>query len=48
MLFELLIVFALTLINGVLAMSELAIISSRPARLKVLAESGSKRAATAL
>ena len=48
MLFELLIVLTLTLINGVLAMSELAIISSRSARLKVLADSGSKGAATAL
>lgn len=48
MLVEILIVFLLTLVNGVLAMSELAIVSSRPARLKVMAEGGSRGAATAL
>ncbi|WP_136682579.1 hemolysin family protein [Falsirhodobacter xinxiangensis] len=48
MLFELLIVAALILINGALAMSELAVVSSRPARLKGLAEGGSTGAATAL
>lgn len=48
MLFEILIVFGLTLINGVLAMSELAIVSARTARLKVMAEAGSRRAATAI
>jgi putative hemolysin len=48
MFLELLFVFALTLMNGVLAMSELAIVSSRTARLKVLAESGSRGAATAI
>ncbi len=48
MLVELLIVFVLTLVNGVLAMSELAIVSSRAARLKVLAEGGSGGAAIAL
>lgn len=47
MLLEILIVLALTLVNGVLAMSELAIVSSRPARLKVLADNGSRGAATA-
>jgi putative hemolysin len=46
--FEILIVFALTLVNGVLAMSELAIVSSRPARLKVMADSGSRGAAIAI
>jgi putative hemolysin len=45
---ELLIVFLLILVNGVLAMSELAIVSSRPARLKVLAEGGSRGAVIAL
>lgn len=45
---ELLLVFALTLINGVLAMSELAIVSSRTARLKVMADNGSRGAATAM
>ncbi|NNU82171.1 HlyC/CorC family transporter [Halovulum dunhuangense] len=48
MLLEILIVLALTLVNGVLAMSELAIVSSRPARLQVLADNGSRGAAIAL
>ncbi|MCP4563927.1 MAG: HlyC/CorC family transporter [Bosea sp.] len=42
------VVVVLTVINGVLAMSELAVVSSRPARLKVLADQGSKGAATAI
>lgn len=45
---EIAIVVLLTLINGLLAMSELAIVSARPARLKILADKGSKGAATAL
>lgn len=45
---EILIVVVLTLFNGVLAMSELAVVSARPARLKVLAAEGSKGAAIAL
>lgn len=45
---ELLLVFALILVNGVLAMSELAIVSSRTARLKVMADHGSRGAATAM
>lgn len=45
---ELLLVFSLTLVNGVLAMSELAIVSSRTARLKVMADNGSRGAATAM
>lgn len=48
MLLEIALVLALTLVNGVLAMSELAIVSSRPARLRVLADNGSKGAATAI
>lgn len=48
MLAEILIVVVLTVINGVLAMSELAVVSSRPARLKVLSDQGSKGAATAI
>ncbi len=48
MLLEILLVFALTLVNGVLAMSELAVVSSRTARLKVLADQGSRGAATAI
>ena len=45
---EIAIVVLLTLINGLLAMSELAIVSARPARLKVIAAKGSRGAATAL
>lgn len=45
---ELLLVFTLTLVNGVLAMSELAIVSSRTARLKVMADSSSRGAAIAI
>jgi putative hemolysin len=48
MILEILIVFALTLVNGVLAMSELAIVSSRTARLRVMAENGSRGAAIAI
>ncbi|AOG04019.1 CBS domain protein [Bosea sp. RAC05] len=48
MLTEILIVVALTVINGLLAMSELAVVSSRPARLRVLSDQGSKGATTAL
>jgi putative hemolysin len=45
---EILVVVVLTVINGVLAMSELAVVSSRPARLKVLSDQGSKGAAKAI
>ncbi len=45
---DLLIVFALIVLNGLLAMSELAIISSRTIRLKARAEQGSRGAKTAL
>ena len=38
---EVLLIFLLTFVNGVLAMSELAIVSSRKARLQVLADGGS-------
>ena len=48
MLTEIFVVVVLTVINGVLAMSELAVVSSRPARLKVLSDQGSKGAATAI
>ncbi len=48
MLTEILIVIALTVLNGVLAMSELAVVSSRPVRLKVMAEQGNRGAATAI
>ncbi|MGO4406088.1 hemolysin family protein [Bosea sp. RAF48] len=42
------IVLALTIVNGLLAMSELAVVSSRPARLRVLSDQGNKGAATAI
>ena len=42
------IIFALILLNGVLAMGELSIVSSRDARLKAMARSGSKGAQAAL
>lgn len=45
---EVFIVFLLLLANGVFAMAEIAIVSSRKARLKVYAEEGSKQAAAAL
>ncbi len=45
---EIAIVILLTILNGVLAMSELAIVSARPARLKVLADQGSSGARQAL
>jgi len=45
---EILIVAVLILVNGALAMSELAIVSSRPARLKPLADAGDARAAVAI
>lgn len=45
---EIAIIILLTLINGLLSMSELAIVSARPARLKLLADKGDKGAATAI
>lgn len=48
MLLELLIVLVLVLCNGLLSMSELAVVSSRPARLKVMAAEGNRGAAVAL
>lgn len=45
---EILIVVFLTLLNGVLAMSELAVVSSRAARLRVLSEQGNTGAAVAI
>jgi len=43
-----LLIVVLVLLNGVLSMSELAIVSSREARLKALARNGSRGAQTAL
>ncbi|MFL6722488.1 MAG: hemolysin family protein [Sphingomonas sp.] len=45
---DVLLIFALILVNGVLAMGELAIVSSREARLKAMAKSGSAGARSAL
>jgi putative hemolysin len=45
---ELLLVLGLVLLNGVLAMSELAIVSSRPGRLKAMSDRGVPGARTAL
>jgi putative hemolysin len=46
--FDVLLILALVALNGVLAMSELAIVSSREARLKAMAKSGSAGAKCAL
>lgn len=48
MILEIAIVLLLTMFNGLLAMSELAIVSARPARLKVMAEQGNRGAQIAL
>ena len=48
MYFEIFIVFILIALNGLLAMSELAVVTARPARLKLRAEKGEQRAVTAL
>lgn len=48
MYFEIITVVLLTILNGVLAMSELAVVSSRPARLRVLADKGSRGARMAI
>jgi putative hemolysin len=45
---DLIVILALIALNGVLAMSELAVVSSRDARLKAMARSGSRGAKTAL
>src|SRR5689334_12939232 len=48
MVIELLIVLLLILVQGLFAMGEMAIVSARKARLKQMAEEGSKGAAAAL
>lgn len=45
---EIAIVLVLVVVNGLLAMSELAIVSAQPARLRVMAEDGRSGAGTAL
>jgi len=46
--FDLVVILALIFINGLLSMSELALVSSREARLKAMAKSGSRGARAAL
>src|SRR3954465_9852062 len=48
MFLEIAIVIVLVFCNGLLSMSELAVVSSRPARLKVMAAEGNRGAAVAL
>ncbi len=45
---EIMIVVVLTIVNGLLSMSELAVVSARPARLRTMAEAGNNGAATAI
>src|SRR6478735_6324172 len=45
---DVLLILALVVVNGVLSMSELAIVSSREARLKAMAKAGSRGAQCAL
>src|SRR3954454_7340640 len=45
---DVLLILALVAVNGILSMSELAIVSSRDARLKAMARSGSRGAQCAL
>lgn len=45
---EIVLVLVLILVNGVLAMSEIAVVSSRPARLEGMANAGTRGAARAL
>tara|TARA_R110002020_G_scaffold41276_40_gene121807 strand:+ start:12025 stop:13320 length:1296 start_codon:yes stop_codon:yes gene_type:complete len=45
---EILIVVVLTIVNGLLAMSELAVVSARPTRLRAMADQGNKGAAIAI
>src|SRR3954447_20495023 len=45
---DVVLILALVMLNGILAMSELAIVSARDARLKAMAKSGSAGATIAL
>ena len=47
-LLEIIVILALLALNGILAMTEIAVVSSRKSLLRRLAEDGSKRAACAL
>jgi len=46
--FEVILVFLLILANGFLAMSEMALVSAKPSRLKIMAEGGNRGAKKAL
>ncbi|WP_373487085.1 CNNM domain-containing protein, partial [Blastomonas sp.] len=46
--FDVVIILALIILNGIFAMSELAIVSARTARLEAMAKDGSKGARTAI
>lgn len=48
LLFEALLIFLLLVANGIFALAEISIVSSRPARLRVLADEGSAAARAAL
>ena len=48
MILEILLIVVLTVFNGLLSMSELAVVSSRPARLGSMVEKGNRGAAVAL
>ncbi len=48
LLLEVLIILLLLVANGIFALAEIAVVSSRPARLRALADAGSARARTAL
>ncbi len=48
LLIEIAIVVVLTIVNGLLAMSELAVVSAKPARLRVMAEQGRSGARAAI
>lgn len=47
-LFEIAVIFALLLANGVFAMAEIAVVSSKKTKLKALADAGDRKAARAL
>ncbi|HEX2683038.1 MAG TPA: CNNM domain-containing protein, partial [Ferruginibacter sp.] len=46
--FEILMLFLLIVINGLLVMSEIALVSARKARLEAMAKKGDLKAKTAL
>jgi putative hemolysin len=48
LIFEIITVFVLVVVNGLLALSELAVVSSRPGRLKILVQRGVKGSRRAL